>query len=583
VTKNADEVTPAIEAFIGGGLRYGRIYGYDPKNRFDLSADHDTKIYALHKNLVISLQREGYLNKDWRPVSMTVLEYITPLIEEREAGSRTKTLEIIEAVAEHVTATEVEAKKDGAHDVPPPAIDLKTGIPKTALTKWIDATATQSRNALAALAALMEYKGTVYHQVTTGVLPSEIPGLFEQGAEEIEQGTLSAKSEIIRATLLTESVRIARETVEDYAFNLSITVGNVRPIEGWLTLLAQYLLAARVEATTASFAGNKNRIPFLSKTNLTKSIQALPKKLRPKNNDKWRSILMTLVNNVKEIAVLEWVKGLEERESPNKVLRQPFPPPKPPLNDDDLIELLLDALIQGEEVKVVGPGKQLDLDKGQEILTPELTIPGEQAIPLEDRYAYAKGENFSDPAEIRQTLTQEWDKALIRRFQSTTKGEGQIESDRKENQGSFALLTEEQTVAALEKRLDRWVDLSVSTNEPTWTRDLVYTKGEINKNLATVRNFLTTRTEREAAERAWKNLGEIEERLYKEVLWRQSGRLKQLARDEAHWPASVPQEEQNSPAAPAPEAPSRWPTTGRSASTRQRPFERPPRGSGGGV
>lgn len=498
--KNESKVTPAIEAFLGGGLRYGRKYGVERNNLFELSADHGS-FATLHHNLVVGLKKDGYLPGDWKFVSMTNVEYITPPVEEREERSATKTNEIIEAVTDHATATEEEAKKDGAQDVPEPALDLKTGIPKSDLTAWIDSGDSDS---VEALNALKSYKGYVYHQVTTGVLPSEVPELFEQGAKEVGGGPLDTLRKTVVSKLLTESVRVGKETVEDSAAHLS-SVADTRPIRGWLTLVAQYLLASKTEATDYTAGGTaKNLVPYLSKTDLTDSIQALPTDSRPSLTEDWKNVFRSLYRKAKAVDVLAWSSQLSERESPNEVLKQTW-------------ERLLTDLLKGEKAKVVGPGSPLGLDVGQESLSPGLKIGGQQAIPLEDRFATVKGAGLRDPANLKKTLTAEFRKALERRYKSA--GKSSIDLDLDEIFESGVYKKEKARMQIFDEmvgRLRRWLQLLHGTGGMT-TEEVKKMWTAIKTRLVTVRDAVQAKKKTSEAETAWNELKNADRNLYEKM------------------------------------------------------------------
>lgn len=439
VLKKKDKVTPAIEAFLGGGLKYGRKYGFDPLLRYTLTADHGG-VRPLHSALVEALQADGYIDPDWKFVTMTNLEYITPPIEEREDGSHARTKDIINAVDKHVAATEVEAKKDGTNPVPAPALDLLTGIPKTALRAWIDEEDTASIEALEALEA---YEGYVYHQVTTGVLPSEIPGLFEQAATDIQLGPLDHVKTSVATKLLRESVRIASETVTESAVQLG-SLSSTEPIRGWLTLVAQYLLASKLEDTTGIPGGTaKNNVAYLSKTDLSESIQALPEDSRPEKNASWIAVFKVLLGKAQAVDVLTWAEGLEERESKNEVIA------------GGKWGEFFKALLEHTPAPTIKSGNPLKLDAGQEDLKPDLTIPGQQAIPLEDRYAIGKSDDARDPEQLKKTLGREFDRALERRYASAGKSDLDLFSDMLDDKGAYAKITPERLLADLVSRLKK--------------------------------------------------------------------------------------------------------------------------------
>jgi hypothetical protein len=494
VLKKKNKVTPAIEAFLGGGLKYGRRYGFDPLLRYTLTADHGG-VRALHSNLIEALQADGYIDPDWKYVTMTNLEYITPPIEEREAGSHTRTQGIIDAVDKHVAATEVEAKKDGVNPVPAPALDLLTGIPKSALRAWIDEGDAASMEALEALEG---YEGYVYHQVTTGVLPSEIPELFEQAATEIQFGPLDEVKIDVTTKLLRESIRIAQETVTASTEQL-VGIASTEPIRGWLTLVAQYLLASKLEDTTGIPGGTaKNNVAYLSKTDLSESIQALPEDSRPEKTQKWIAVLKVLLEKVKVVDVLTWAEGLEERKSKDEVIA------------GGNWGAFFKALLEHTPAPTIKSGNPLKLDAGQENQKPDLTIPGQQAIPLEDRFAIGKSHDAKEPAKIKKTLRKEFDKALERRFASAGKSDIDLFGDMLDDKGAYAKLTPEQLLADLLARLKKWRN-GVKTLKALPEKDLEEKSNEILGHYAKAQAGIKPGAEKSVVEEGKTSFTKLEE------------------------------------------------------------------------
>ncbi len=443
VLKRPAQVTPAINAFLGGGLQYGRKYGTDPCDYFELTADHGS-FSKLHSDLIEALKEDGYIHPDWTYVAMSDMEYITPPIEERDPAAITRTKQIADAVQDHVTATEVEAKKDGALPVPDPAIDLLTGVPKSDLDTWILATDAKSR---AALAAVKAYVGFVYHQQTSGTLPSEVPALFAEAKKDITSGTLPDTHKEVVAHLLDESVRVAAEALAECELCLLFDVANTAPLKGWLTLVAQYLLSNKLEATTFLPDGStpKNLVPYLSKMSITDSVQALPADSRPyvadasaltDKDEVWIKIFLALLSKSNAIDVMTWSAGLAARVSPKKFLAAGDP------------AAFLNSILQGRSAGETSTGHPLRLDAGQEALKPKLKIDGEQAIPLEDRFASYKSAAARDPAQISATLMKDFDKVFVRRHASA--GED-VETQRALAEAFEAARIGEEAVTPLQK------------------------------------------------------------------------------------------------------------------------------------
>lgn len=409
----------AIKNYLGGGLKYGRNYGIDPNDYYDITADHGP-YKGFHANLIRELGAAGYIETPFIYNNMTNLEYRTPPIEERTAGSDALVNNIADAVKAHASNTATKATQDGSQAIIAPAQDLKTGFPETAFKKLTH----DDNGALSTAvdAAKTNIQPFVYYQANSGVLPSEIPALFEQEARDIWElaGTNNQRGNVVmkgRVYVLTGAYRVGADMTADVTELLGFdAAGDLKPIIGWLTLLTQYLMAYNLELSNYDSGGTaKNLVGFLSKTRLHETGQALPARLRPVGDGtetglKWKTLLERLLVKVTTFDVATKA-GVTANEGRHRVLANP----------SVWLENIRKGLPSGE----VNTGRPLGLDDGQENLLPKLTIEGQQAIPLEERFSPIRlTAEEQTPDTIDTTLKADWRKAVDRRRQSTVAPQG---------------------------------------------------------------------------------------------------------------------------------------------------------------
>lgn len=237
----------AIKMYLGGGLIYGRNYGTNNEDLFDITADHGADKIP-HGALIEGLKTEGYI-APFLYRSMTNIEYRTPPIEEREKGANDKMLQIAKAVEKHASDVADKSTKGKVADLDVPAIDLHTGIPVDALKKMANNNDNVKKLVDDAHESVSPF---VYFQTNTGALPSEIPTLFRQASEQIKtvHPETSPQLNAIKK-MLDESVNIAESISGDLKAALVeqnnwpdwyTPDSDLKSLTGWVTLVTQYLL-----------------------------------------------------------------------------------------------------------------------------------------------------------------------------------------------------------------------------------------------------------------------------------------------------------------------------------------------------
>lgn len=433
-----------VANFLYGGLAYGASYG-KVAGHFDISADHTAwrkSHLALRKHI-----EKTHIKKPSGPTpSMSNLEYRTTALEERGATSDTTMQEIANEVRDHAVDSAARATSGNSASLAAPVAGQFTGIPLAALRALLAGDGV-GLNLLNAMDNSLD--PSLYYQTTVGALPSEIPALFEEGAKDIDaqQGTGNPKAGLLREAVTRARMALNTKLVADFVKTMES--GNRESLLGWMTLVAQYLLAYQLEVSSYRYmvngsgllvkrsGTNKNLVPYLSKTYLTDSIDALPAAVRPTlagpHADNWKNIMYALwyhcsKKNFDLIAAL----GLTDYEGQTyynpKKKKKGKPKEAGNVKHGEMLDVVpTDYWVYGllERTDLgkahVQTGNKLTLDAGQEHLAPEINIRGEQAIPLEDRASQYKA-SFGDPRDIahaNERMMDIWNAAKDRRMLST--------------------------------------------------------------------------------------------------------------------------------------------------------------------
>lgn len=491
----------AIASFLWGGLIYDQVYGVDgtkPNDWFyDISADH-ASYRKLHKKFIEKLYKKKYIDQEKPDDDMTNLEYRTPPLEERDPKNSRKpgTEGMMSQIATKIQGHAVDASQKAigttTQALNDPVTNCYTGVPVDALKRLVDKDASL-KSEVDKLKS--DIKPTVYFQTTFGALPSEIPALFEKAAEDIKS---AAAKNRVNKTQLEWSIAIAKNAVDaNQAFLKKFTPGQVKSLQGWMTMMAQYLFGYQLEVTSHKWkvakrnklekvgGTEKNLVPYLVKMHLVDALDALPLKPNPSDaieGSHWKKLFTDLAKeSEKDEYNLVQEFGLESFEGP------PHSKTHGEVIEDTPQQWVIDIITKrtfGTDEKAkdiyafhVGPGKPLSLDAGQGALKPALTIKGEEGIPLEDRKSLAKKRlGRVKPENIKKKIGAEWRLALKLRAGSS--------GERKEFDELYKLV--EGMVADLDKDITRY--------EPSLAKDVVTKHAEkdpydITQDLRSLKNI----------------------------------------------------------------------------------------------
>ncbi|MCV3274442.1 eCIS core domain-containing protein [Roseobacter sinensis] len=427
--------------FLFGGNKYGVSYGR-VDGQYDVSADHSSW-HRPHKELRKHIKRH-HLGRTGKQPSMSIPEYRTVPLEERDPETQARMATIAAAVQIHANESVRRAQLGHTNALSAPVQDQMTGIPVAALRALLtgDDVGTELLNNM-----INELQPSLYYQSTVGVLPSEIPALFEEAAADMDdQNPDTAKAGLLRHSVAR--VDAALNSAEVAPFVGVMDPGHKASLRGWMTLVAQLLLADQLEVSSTRYyvketeegeivvrrsGVRKNLVPYLPKTDLKAARAALPPAVRPSphagpNARNWHNLFQALFenchpNNFDLVTTL----GLENYE--NRDLYDKKGKKIGKVEHGEIfgvgsipgtwLYLLISDQTGGENH--LKSGNELSLDDKQEELKPELSIRGEQAIPLEDRAASSKASfgSSDDIDGIEDRLMNAWNSAVDRRIAST--------------------------------------------------------------------------------------------------------------------------------------------------------------------
>lgn len=412
-----------IQSFLGGGLEYSYTYGIQDKGYFSLTADH-ASFQTQHAALIQALT-EAELIQPFFYRSMTNLEYVTPAFEET-------TEDLIDAAADAIRVHAADTAQKGAANsrqgITAPAHELFTGIPLAALRKLVGENA-QLRGLVDALP--QGFTKEVYFQQSSGFHPSEIPALFTGSATEMlnqqkhqmalaalnlqpgqyndnrqqvderigqinDEAVGAAKPKIYaKAKLLSGAV----ETAAGVVFPETVPGAKKEPIKGYLTLMAQYLIASKLEGYADFSSGTeKNMVSFLLRTRLEQARDALPEGTTEHLATTWEASKVAFKNTAtqKSTAIAQALNWQNPAAAKHVLGEDP--------------DASLEAAIAGNQATSVLPGSLIDIEKAQ--FEGDVTT-GEKLVVLEDRdLAYKMPKVSKVPAAVALVLKGRWKKMV---------------------------------------------------------------------------------------------------------------------------------------------------------------------------
>lgn len=427
--------------FLFGGNKYGVSYG-QVAGQYDISADHSSTSRP-HKALGKHI-KEHHLGRTGKKISVSIPEYRTVPLEERDPEAQAKTATIADAVQNHASESARRAQLGHTNALGAPVQNQMTGIPVAALRALLegDPVGTDLLHTM-----INELQPSVYYQSTVGVLPSEIPALFEEAAADLDnQAPDTAKAGLLRHSVAR--VDMALNSADVAAFVGAMDPGHKASLRGWMTLVAELLLADQLEVSSTRYyvketdtggmlvrrsGVSKNLVPYLPKTDLRKAMAALPPAVRPSahtgpNARNWYNLFQALFFNCHpgqfDLIATLGLESYEGQEFYDKKGKAKGKVEHGEVFGKGAIPSIWLSLLTSDQdggENHLKSGNELSLDDKQEELEPELSIRGEQAIPLEDRDTKSKASfgPSNDIEGVNDRLMGAWNSAVDRRLDST--------------------------------------------------------------------------------------------------------------------------------------------------------------------
>jgi len=417
--------TTEIGSFLFGGLKYGYQYGFDPEGHFSLTADHN-ELTAPHNKLMHLLSLSGFLKPEGRKRNIANLEYVTPPRDELGTGSRKLFQDDVEHIKTHANETLGTAKSGQSGAVRHTGNWMLTGVPAKAILTWVrqhNAPADAFETVLNEMDALITNR--LYVQETTGVLPEDIPALYESGSKRMEGDKLTVAT--VMADFMKVAVQLGQQAYEATSLDKSSDLFGKQKgaVVGFLTYLASHLLADSLSLTNfkGSNTTDKNLFPYFPKVQLSTAFQALPEALRSEKAS-WNALVESLIKISSAHCLQYWQsKGLviDKNLYESKVFREMNPyfgvseeeeggivPETPSARN------VFNNMIEGKVAEIHVQKNLPGLDKPHEEVMK--ATGGQQAIPVEDRNWNSKFKEDITTDTIEETFMTEAGAAIDRQF-----------------------------------------------------------------------------------------------------------------------------------------------------------------------
>ena len=415
----------SIGDFLFGGVLYGHTYAADPKGYFTVSADHNTKMTLAHQRLLHLLMLSGFIKMDSPYRGMAIAEYITHPLNEAGYGASAQINMGIETTEAHIK-TVIGRQSSGNTVLMPDGNGVLTGVPARAIKNWVQQHVKQPALILKAVDELQDIaKDTTLNlQKTTGVLPEDIPELYDSTAGKLEENTTRS------GKVMAEVMRISNVLGFDVVKKIKLSgmmKANHKALTGFLTYVATYLLVDNLSATSyiPETSTDKNLFPYFPKVRLNTALKALPEAvLKEKYIPQWEEMINILVKESHKYGVSYWEHkyhlGAHKKATGSKLFGDKINViPSMVFKTEALAKLK--QLVSKEKPEVpLGLEKNLPgLDEPEKAV---YTATRQKAIPVEDRYfnqKYPGGIHTGNVAGILKTEFEETQKRMLSHISDT--------------------------------------------------------------------------------------------------------------------------------------------------------------------
>ncbi len=251
------QATPVIQQFLMGGLPYDDR-DLSQADAFRLTVDHNA-LAALGEGAKRELVEAGYLQASFGP-PVSNLEYATEPVDELKPGADAEIGAQVDAIAENMTSTYSTARTqvtqvDATENV-------YAGFPAQELSDWLGINFDDDIPSLGQLQDAIN--NDLYLQVTAGILPSAIPGLYSM-AETQQGGLLMDRLEIASKVRARVDALWEQEPFTSHEYLLSLSEVSQKSLKGLLYLIFGYMVGDAIWQTSLIPDGTsgKNALLFL--------------------------------------------------------------------------------------------------------------------------------------------------------------------------------------------------------------------------------------------------------------------------------------------------------------------------------
>lgn len=395
----------SIGDFLFGGVLYGHTYAADPDGHFTVSADHNGRMTGAHQRLLHLLSLAGFIKPDSPFRGMAIAEYITAPIDETTPDAQGKMNERISYTQAHIG--KALSMQSAAQSLPMlNGNGVFTGIPADDIIAWVRRHAAQPGIIIDAVRELMEVANdaALNMQKTTGVLPEDIPQLYEHAQSKLSAN--DSKPSQIMNTVLALSLNISGTAFGTTAVPEPLTP-HAAALHGFLTYLATHILVDNLSATSyiPPTSTEKNLFPYFPKVPLSTALQAMPAAtLLPDYVAYWEVLIDAAINGCAAYNIEFWQntfklgnhrKNIESGIFGDKITLTPS------VLKTKAIETLKKLVSDAHPEVNIGVYKHLP---GLDSTHPAIEArTGQKGIPVEDRYfnqKYKTGINISNVVDI---------------------------------------------------------------------------------------------------------------------------------------------------------------------------------------
>ena len=393
--RGGPEPSPRVAAFFGGGLAYkrqlGSLPGPDGKD-ISLTPDHN-QLAAKGVELFAAItEMSPAATRGAAHVELSNLEYGTPALDELAAGSDARFRAMATTIDAHVKKI-MDAKPAESLSAIPDAPGFGAGVPLTEISDWLRPAAGTERFRTAQAQLLDLIKWEMYVQATVGILPTGLPALYAQQAQDmpdddIPSTSLAAIKDAMTAVTTLSATFEHQPFVKEFA---DLNRGDLLSIRGVLTMAASYAVGNALGRTSLMSDTAKNSVQMLLKLDRVglsaDAMTTVAARLKGKQDSaKFREFadgVAVWIHQMPQSWLEHWTAEPYEAE----VVRPPIYGRKGMDPFDATKALITDLLTGTATIPVIGPGAEGRLPRPDPVPAAIATISGGQTgIPLEFRW-----------------------------------------------------------------------------------------------------------------------------------------------------------------------------------------------------